>query len=368
MKFSCEKQLFQDTLTNCARAVPSHATIDVLKGVLIEATADGLSMTGNDMELAISARLDADVAAPGRCVLECKMLLDIVRKMPDETLFVEVDDRFVASIVCGQSDFSLSALPVDNYPGIPEVSGLRTVSLLQSRLRGQLSQTLFSVADSENKLVHTGALFDFEPGALTVVALDGHRLALCRKEAEVSEVFTFVVPGASLREIEKMLSDDEEEAVTVHIGQRHALFELGQTTVVTRLLEGEFLKYKNAIPQNRTFHATFSAAEMTACLDRVSLLISDRLKNPVKLQFTPGEVIVSTVTAVGRAVDTIVCEADGELEVGFNNRYLLEAVRHISADTARFETGGPVSPCLILPPEDENTLLMVLPVRLKNET
>ncbi len=367
MKFSCDKFVFQETLANCSRAVPSHATIDVLKGVLLEATPDGLIITGNNMELAIVARMDADVAETGKCVMECKMLLDIVRKFPDETLFVEVNDHFVASLLCGQSDFALSALPTENYPVLPEVSGMRSTGLCQAKLRRQLRQTLFSAADSENKLVHTGALFDFAQGALTVVALDGHRLALCSEPSDGEEEFSFVVPGASLRELEKMLSEDAEDTVTLSVGQRHILFELGQVMLVTRLLEGEFLKYRNAIPQSRSFHASFDRTEMAKCLDRVSLLISDKLKNPVKLFFSDQKVVISTVTAVGKAVETMTCTCDAEMEIGFNNRYLLDAMRHMETEEVRLESDGPVSPCLILPPDETDLLYMVLPVRLKNE-
>lgn len=365
MKFRCEKSVLQDALTNCARAVPGHATIDVLKGVMIEAGDGTLTLTGNNMEMAIIVRMDAEVSEGGKYVLECKMFLDIVRKLPADTVNVEVDDRFVASITCGLSDFALTALPCDNFPPIPEVAGMRELTLRQSVLARQLSGTLFATAESEAKLIHTGALFDCEPGHLTVVALDGHRLALRREPAENEEAFSFVVPGNPLREIEKMLSGDEEETVALHIGSRHILFDMGQITLVTRLLEGEFLKYRNAIPAAREFRAVADLRELTLSVDRVSLLISDKLKNPIKLRFEDNRVVSSTVTAIGRATDTCPCTCEGTLEIGFNNRYLTDALRHLDGSEVRIECSGPLSPCLFLPPEDEDTVYMVLPVRLK---
>lgn len=365
MKFSCEKNVLQDALANCARAVPSHATIDVLKGVLIEAGENALTLTGNNMEMAIIARIDADVDEPGKFVLECKMFLDIIRKLPDDTVNVCISEKYIASITCGFSDFALTALPCDNFPPIPEVSGMKEFALKQAVLSKQLGGTLFAAAENETKLIHTGALFDCEPGFLTVVALDGHRLALRKEAAGIEEELSFVVPGNPLREIEKMLSQDEDDEVSLHIGHRHIIFNLGQITLVTRLLEGEFLKYKNSIPQAREFNAKADLKEFIKCVDRVSLLISDKLKNPIKLKFSDGRLMLSTATAIGSATDAMACEANMELEIGFNNRYVLDALRHLEGEEVRIECAGPLSPCLFLPPEGEEMLYMVLPVRLK---
>ncbi len=365
MKFSCEKNTLQDALTNCARAVPTHATVELLKGVMLEAGEDTLTLTGNNMEMAIIARIDAKVERTGRFVLECKMFLDIVRKLADDTVNIEVNERFIVSITCGLSDFALTALPCDNFPAIPEVTGMRELTLSQSALGRQLGGTLFAASESEAKQIHTGALFDCEPGTLTIVALDGHRLALRREAAEMEGEFSFVVPGAPLREVEKMLSADEEAEVRLHIGQRHIIFDLGQITVVTRLLEGEFLKYKNAIPQDRIFRGTAGLREFVKCVDRVSLLISDKLKNPIKLKFSDKKLVLSTVTAIGSATDAMECDSNMEMEIGFNNRYVSDALRHLEGDDVRIECGGPLLPCLFLPPEGEDMLYMVLPVRLK---
>ncbi|MCL2082219.1 MAG: DNA polymerase III subunit beta [Oscillospiraceae bacterium] len=365
MRCVCERELLNEALGAAVRAVSPKATMDVLKGILLNCENGKLTVTGNDLEMGISSVIPAKVEQEGAFVLDSRMISEIVRRASGEEVALSVDERFTASVICDTMSFDIMALPADNYPDLPDVAELRSLTLSQALLKCQLTQTLFSVSESEGKGIHTGALFDLEPGRLTIVALDGHRMALRHEEISNQEKFSFVIPGAALKEIEKMLSSDEESEVTLHIGSKHVLTELSGQTVISRLLEGDFLQYKNALPQECSFSAVLEVRPFIAALERVGLLITERLKNPVKLLFSENSLSVSCQTSLGRAQDDIPSWEAGELEIGFNHRYLLDALKKMESERFRFETSGPLSPCTLRPEDDGNVVFMVLPVRLK---
>ncbi|MDR1669519.1 MAG: DNA polymerase III subunit beta [Oscillospiraceae bacterium] len=360
----CEQTLLNTALGHAARAVSSRATAEMLKGILLECKDGSLTVTGNDLEMGIVAVVPAEVLTPGSAVLDARMICEIVRRAPGGDITLSVSDRYMAHIECGASVFDVTALPAENYPVLPEVTGLRSLTLAQADLKKLLNMTLFSVSDAETKHIHTGVLFDAEPETLTLVALDGHRLALSRAARNGEEAFSAVLPASGLRELERMLEGDEEANAVMQIGARHILTDLNGLTLVTRVMEGEFFKYKTGIPQENSFSAVLEIRPVIQTLERVGLLITEKLKNPVRLLFSEGKLTVNCQTALGRAQDDIPCECEGELEIGFNHRYLLDALRHMAGERFRFETGGAVSPCLLKPESDEDTLFMVLPVRL----
>ncbi|MDR0325359.1 MAG: DNA polymerase III subunit beta [Oscillospiraceae bacterium] len=365
MRCICRQDLLNTALGHAARAVSSRAVGEMLKGLLLECKGDTLTVTGNDLEMGIVAVVPAEVKAEGAVVLDARMICEMVRRAPGQDVEITVNERYMTNIQCGASVFDVTALPAENYPVLPEVSGLRSLTIPQAALKRLLGMTLFSVSDAETKHIHTGVLFDTEPEKLTLVALDGHRLALSHVPQEGGgEAFSAVLPAVSLRELERMLESDEEAQVTLHIGARHVLIDLTGLTLITRVMEGEFFKYKTGIPKTGTFAATLEIKPLIQALERVGLLITEKLKNPVRLAFSDSKLTVSCQTALGRAQDDIDCECPDELEIGFNHRYLLDALRHMEGERFRFETSGAISPCLMLPESDEDTLFMVLPVRL----
>ncbi|MDR1693506.1 MAG: DNA polymerase III subunit beta [Oscillospiraceae bacterium] len=364
MQCSCRQDLLNAALGHAARAVSARAAAEMLKGILLECGGESLTVTGNDLELGIVAVLPAEVQTPGSCVLDARMISEIVRRAPGDEILISVNDRYIANIRCGASEFDVTALPSENYPVLPEVTGLRSLTVPQAELKKLLNMTLFSVSDAETKHIHTGVLFDAEPETLTLVALDGHRLSLSKVPHSGKDTFSAVLPANSLRELERMLTGDEDANAAMHIGARHVLVDLDGLTLVTRVMEGDFFKYKTGIPKTNNFRAVLEVKPLIRTLERVGLLITEKLKNPVRLLFSEGKLTVSCQTAMGRAQDDIPCEEGGDLEIGFNHRYLLDALRHMEGERFRFETGGPVSPCLLTAESDEDTLFMVLPVRL----
>ena len=366
MKFSCEKALLSAAVAITSRAVAAKSSIPAMEGILIEADAQ-LRLTGYNLETGIRATVPAEIVQRGSLVLSARLFGEIVRKMPDDVV-VFSSDGYTVNIKCGLSEFNILGTDPEEFPELPTVDQQNALVLPQPVLRSMISQTLFAVSNNESRPVHTGSLFDVAEGSLTVVSVDGYRLALRREqvsEQKGGQDFSFVVPGAALGEVEKICSGEED--VTIIQGARHILFQTGDIILVCRRLEGEFLPYKSAIPRNNTVKITCDGRALLSCIERVSLIISEKLKSPLRCEFGDGMVSVTTKTAVGDAADQCPISGDGEnLEIGFNNKYLMDALKAAPAERLRLEFTSGVAPCVILPDEgEERFIYMVLPVRLK---
>ena len=367
MKFSCEKALLQAAISTTSRAVSPKSSIPALEGILLEAGSD-LRLTGYNLETGIRTIVPADIREEGTLVLGARLFGEIVRKLPDDIVTFQ-SENYMVNIKCGMSEFNILGTDPEEFPELPTVEYQNSLILPQSKLKAMISQTLFAVSDNESRPIHTGSLFEVDSNGLTIVSVDGYRLAL-RHEAidkkEGAETFSFVVPGAALSEVEKICSDVDEPA-SVTQGARHVMFKVGDTMLVSRRLEGEFLAYRQAIPRNNTIHVEGDTRALLSSIDRVSLIISDKLKSPLRCLFDSNLLKISTKTAIGDAYDECPLSGDGGgLEIGFNNKYLMDALKAAPADKVRLELTTGVSPCVILPTEgEENFLYMVLPVRLK---
>ena len=279
------------------------------------------------------------------------------------------DDKLMVHLSCGDADFDILGLSAADYPELPEVEDQYCVYIQQKTLRAMIEETAFAVSTNESRPVHTGALFEINEKGLTMVAVDGFRLAIRREPLEKIEggAFSFVAPGSALNEV-KGICGDAEDLASVTLGKRHILFEVGDTELICRRLEGEFLDYKNAIPRKNPISVIADTKSLINSIDRVSVVISDKLKSPVRCTFGSDKVFLSAKTGNGDAKDVCRISGDGGgLEIGFNNRYLMEALRYAPADTVKIELNTGVSPAIIVPVDgEENFLYMVLPVRLKS--
>lgn len=367
MKFSCEKALLQAAISTTSRAVSPKSSIPALEGILLEAGSD-LRLTGYNLETGIRTIVPADIREEGTLVLGARLFGEIVRKLPDDIVTFQ-SENYMVNIKCGMSEFNILGTDPEEFPELPTVEYQNSLILPQSRLKAMISQTLFAVSDNESRPIHTGSLFEVDSEGLTIVSVDGYRLALRHEsidKKEGAETFSFVVPGAALSEVEKICSYVDEPA-SVTQGARHVMFKVGDTMLVSRRLEGEFLAYRQAIPRNNTIHVEGDTRALLSSIDRVSLIISDKLKSPLRCVFDSNLLKISTKTAIGDAYDECPLSGDGGgLEIGFNNKYLMDALKAAPADKVRLELTTGVSPCVILPTEgEENFLYMVLPVRLK---
>ena len=367
MKFSCEKVLLQSAIAVASRAVAQKSSIPALAGLLLHVDRE-LTVSGYDMKTGIRTRVSADITEGGDIVLNARLFGDIIRRMPDDVVTFTADDRQMVHLSCGDADFDILGLSAADYPDLPEVEDEYAVSIQQKVLRAMIEEVAFAVSTNESRPVHTGSLFEIDDTGLTMVSVDGFRLALRHEPLEKIDggAFRFVAPGSALKEVENICGDTDE-MITVTRGKRHLLFSAGETQLICRRLEGEFLDYKNAIPRNNPICVEVANSALLQSLDRISVVISEKLKSPVRCVFEEDRVLLSARTGNGEAKDICPTKGDGNgLEIGFNNRYLMEALRYAPADSVRLELNTNISPCVITPVDgSDNFLYMVLPVRLK---
>ena len=370
MKFSCEKAILQTAVTTAGRVVSPKSTIQALEGVLMEAENGYLRISGYNLETGIITQVEADVQESGAIVLSARLLGEILRRMPDDAVSVNADADCSVHVQCGPTSFDIKGYSDEDFPELPSVDEGASLILPQGSLKSMIAQTIFAVSDNESRPIHTGALFETETDTLTMVAVDGYRLALRREKlAEQSAAgnISFVVPGAALNEVEKICADSDD-TVTVTQGDRHVMFQIGATLLVSRRLEGEFLNYRQTIPTNNAVVLEAECADLQRSIDRASLIINEKLKSPLRCKFEDGSLSITSKTAIGSAFDRCPITGDGGgLEIGFHNRFLMDAVKAAPASRVRLELNTSTSPCLILPSkgETDNFLYMVLPVRLR---
>jgi len=368
MKFICSKTALSAAVANVSRVIAAKSSIPSLEGVQLKAHGSVLSLTGYDMEAGITTQIEAQIEIEGEIVLSARLFLDMIRRMSGEEITVSVGDKYLTEITCGLTQFTILGTPSEEFPELPEITQGTGVRLPQPALKSMIEQTLFAVAATDAKPVHTGSLFEITEDRLVLVSVDGYRLALRRENVSSQESLSFVVPGKALSEIAKLLDDSSDSEAELMVSKRHIVFHIGSYSVVSRLLEGEFLDYKNSIPLGFKSVASISTRSFIDSVERVSLLISDRMRSPLRVLFQPGGVTLSCSTSLGKSHDEIDCGLEGEaVEMGFNNKYLLEALKAAGSDEVRVEINGPLSPIKVLPPQGEDYLFLVLPVRLKNE-
>jgi len=368
MKFSCEKLLLLSAILTASRAAAAKSPVQLLEGLLLEAHDEGVKITGYDLKTGIVTNVQADVETPGAIVINARLLGEIIRKMPGQIVTVSVNSGFVANISCEMSEFDILGYPTTDYPELPTVEQQDSIEISEAVLKKMISQTNFAVSDNESRPIHTGARFETGDGKLTIVAVDGYRLALRREPLESEDVpnLDFVVPGTALAEVERIASDGDEK-VTITLGSKHIMFTIGETLLISRRLEGEFLNYKNSIPQSAKYLFKIDKSELLDAVERVSLIINDKMKSPVRCVFSDGVLNLSSASALGKASDECGMDGDGEeLEIGFNDKYFLEALKAAPADVVTLELSTGILPCVISPADDNNNFLyMILPVRLK---
>ena len=367
MKFTIDKRILTEAVTNLQRAVSAKTSIPALEGILIKTDEGKIILSSYDLEIGMQTELPAVIFEHGTIDLTAKLFAEIVRKSPADDITVECDDRNTATITSGVSCFTIIGMDAAEFPEFPTITDTNTVKIPSNLLKSMIRQTIFAVADSNAKPIHQGSLFKINDGTFDLVSVDGYRLALRREAIQFSGTLEFVVPGKTLSEILKLLRDDDSD-VEISAGQRHILFKIDNYTVLSALLEGEFLDYKAALPKESKIEVVVPTRTMIDSVERVSLLITDRLKSPVRCVIGENTIKLMCTTTMGRANDQIDATVSGDsLEIGFNNKYLLDALRSAESDEVRMMLNGPISPMLILPKEGDAFSFLVLPVRLRSD-
>ena len=368
MRFTCEKNMLVTGLNIAGRTVAQKSSLSVIEGILCKA-GQGLSLTGYNMETAITYEIDADVSDMGQCILPAKLFGDIIRRLPEGSVTVVVDENYKVSIRAGYASFTISAESAEDYPELPDVGDGRAIHIPQNKLKELISSTIFAVSENQGRPIHTGVKFEVTDSSITAVAVDGFRLArrTFHPEEGTGREMNFVVPAAGLKEVEKILTDVEDDAAFT-LGTKHILFQVRNATLVCRLLEGEFLDWRRVVPSNCPIKMVANVGDLASSVERVGLIVSEKYKSPVRCVFGNQELQMRTSTTIGAAEDRCSLAGDGqELEIGFNVRYLAEALRVIPTEEVTLELTNGLSPIVLTPvDEKEDFAYMVLPVRIKN--
>jgi len=368
MKFSCDKILLQNACAVASRAAANKSPIPALEGLLIKAGSSSIRVTGYDLRKGIYTKFDADVVEGGSVVIPARLLGEMLRRMPDGILTLSCDDSYNVMLKCGKNEFNFLSISPEDYPEMPDLDIVNSISLPQSILAQMIEKTIFAVSTSDVRPIYTGTLFEIEDNSLTLVSVDGYRLAKRTETVEDGnlENCSFVVPGTALSDVQKICGD--EGNVSICVGAKHISFTIGDTVVISRRLEGEFLNYKKSIPTTFRHELTVARSEFMSSIDRVAIIVNDKNSSPVRINFGDGTIRCRTITAIGKAEDECLCSGDGDgTEIGFNDRYLMDALKAASgSDNIRLCLNTSSSP-FIIKAEDgsDGFVYMVLPVRLR---
>ena len=366
MRFTCEKSMLVMGLNITGRTVAQKSALSVLEGILCHAGV-GLDLTGYNMETAITYNIDAEIHEAGTCILPAKLFGDIIRRLPEGPVTVSVDENLKISIRSGYSSFSISAESAEDYPELPDVGEGRPIRIPQMAMKELIGGTIFSVSENQGRPIHTGVKFEVGADTVSAIAVDGFRLArrTYHTPEPINRDTSFVVPAQGLKEVEKILQEGEDE-VAFTVGRKHIMFQMGSATLVCRLLEGDFLDWRRVVPTGCPIQLVANVAELSSSLERVGLIVSEKYKSPVRCVFANQELRVKTNTTIGAAEDKCSFAGDGkDLEIGFNVRYLCDALRAVPSDEVTLELTNGLSPIVMTPVDDKYDFsYMVLPVRI----
>ena len=367
MKFICEKSLLVNAISVASRTVAQKSAISALEGIHVKAGMH-LYLSGYNLETGITVTVPADIQSTGECVMPARLFFDIIRKLPDEEVTVSVDENFKVSIRAGFASFNIAAESADDYPELPDVGEGRGIHIPQNALKSLISGTIFSVSENQARPIHTGVRFEVEDKAISAIAVDGFRLARRTWHPEIStgRTLAFVVPAPALKEVEKILTDTDENA-SFTLGTKHILFQIGTATLVCRLLDGDFLDWKKVVPTNCPVKLVAHVSDLSSSIERVGLIVSEKFKSPVRCVFSHQVLMMRTNTTIGAAEDQCSIAGDGkDLEIGFNVKYLADALKAVPSEEVTLELTNGLSPIVLTPVDDKvDFAYMVLPVRLK---
>ena len=372
MKIVCYKDKILKAINSVVKAVASKTTMPILEGILIQTNDNEIKLTTYDLEIGIEYIMECEIKEQGSTVVDAIMFSEIIRKLPDTEIYISVNDKGLLEIECEGSLYKLATMNPEEFPELPKIEVENAIELEQNNLKNMIKKTIFAVSMEESRPIFTGCLFEIENNKLNIVAVDGFRLALRSMYLnKQTNNFSAVIPGKTLNEVNKILSDSFE-TIKIGVAKNQALFEMENCKIVTRILDGEFLNYKNVIPNNWETRVKVNKNNIQNSFERISLIsastVEKEKKYPVKVQVDIGKVIISCTNQTGDAKEELYVETEGKnLEVGFNPKYFLDALKSIEDEDVFVEFGTNISPCLIKATENNDYVYMILPIRLKED-
>ena len=352
MKLICSKSNLLHGVNIVSKAVPTRTTMAILECILIDASANEIKLTANDMELGIETKIEGEIAERGVIALDAKIFSEIVRKLPDSDVTIETDASFKTTITCEKAKFNIVGKSGDDFSYIPYIERNEVIR-----------QTIFSIADNDNNKLMTGELFEIEENDLKVVSLDGHRISI--RNIELKNNYSHkkvVVPGKTLQEVSKILPGSAEDEVSIFLTDNHIVFEFENTTVVSRLIEGEYFKIEQMLSSDYETKVKINKRELLDCIDRATLLVKEGDKKPIIMNITDGTMELKINSFIGSMNEDIDIAKEGkDILIGFNPKFFIDALRVIDEEEVTLYMVNPKAPCFIK--DDEGTFIyLILPV------
>lgn len=367
MKLLCKKDLLLQYINIVNKAVSNRTTLPILECILLTADEKGFILTGNDLELGIkTASIEANILEPGEIAIEARIFNDIIRRLNGEEVTISTDEKNAVTILCGSSEFTIMGQSGEDFPGLPEVEQNQAYTLKQNDLRNMIRQTIFSIAQDNAKPVLTGEFFEFNSDYFNIVSVDGYRISY-RKNVLINsyDQTKVIVPGKTLSELNKILSQEEEDLVSVYVTDKHILFDLGTAIMVSRLIDGDFIRYEQSFSEDYKTEILVDKSEMIQSLERASLVSRDNRKTPVRFKIKTKNLEITAKSDMGTAYEEISAEIEGEeISIAFNPRYFIEALRSIDEEKVKIHFTASLSPCTILPVEGDSFKYLILPLRM----
>ena len=369
MKLICSKSNLLHGVNIVSKAVPTRTTMAILECILIDASANEIKLTANDMELGIETKIEGEIAERGVIALDAKIFSEIVRKLPDSDVAIETDASFKTTITCEKAKFNIVGKSGDDFSYIPYIERNEAITLSQFTLKEVIRQTIFSIADNDNNKLMTGELFEIEENHLKVVSLDGHRISIRNIELKNNyEHKKVVVPGKTLQEVSKILPGSAEEDVNMFLTDNHIVFEFDDTTVVSRLIEGEYFKIEQMLSSDYETKVKINKRELLDCIDRATLLVKEGDKKPIIMNVTDGNMELKINSFIGSMNEDIDIVKEGkDILIGFNPKFFIDALRVIDEEEVSLYMVNPKAPCFIK--DDEGKFIyLILPVNFNAST
>lgn len=366
MKFTVSQQLLNKTLNTVSKAVTNRTTIPVLKGILLDASGSQVRLAASDLDFSIEKKIEASVSEEGSLVLPARLFCDIIRKLPNADVEIEEKENNTVAVRCLSSEFTIVGMSAEDFPGMGEINEQDRICFNKTMFRDLIKKTSFAASIDESRGVITGVLIEMEKDSLSMVALDGFRMAIARETVKNESDKKIIISSRILNEINKIITDsDDEEDIFFILDSKKAAVVSDQTRIVIRLLEGEFIKYKDILPKENQCRLIISRDALLNSIERASLLAKEGKNNLIKLKIEGNIITITSRSEEGNVKETVEAEKSGEdLEIGFNSKYMLDALKVISDEDISMEFNNSVSPCLVKPVSGDAYEYLILPVRI----
>lgn len=363
MKIICKKSELLNSVNIVLKAVSSKSTMPILECIVIDIKDHKIKLTGNDMELAIETYVKGEIVEEGNIAISAKVFSEIIRKLPDSDITIITDDNDQMIITCQKAKFQIAGKNSEEFPTIPMIPREQCIRISQFSLKEVIRQTVFSISDNETNKIMTGELFEIQGNQFRIVALDGHRISIRKMELkETYEDIKVIVPGKTLNEISKILSGEAEDEVCIYFTDKHIVFEFDDTVVLSRLIEGDYYKIDQMLSSDYETKVKVNKREFLSCIDRATLLIKEAEKKPIIINITDETMELKIHSMIGSMDEDIDIHKEGkDIMIGFNPKFLIDALRVIDEEEVDIYLFNPKAPCFIRD-KDETYIYLILPV------